>query len=256
MAFEPGQCFSLIKRYKTASRNYSKFDIDVLGAVEFHGTKCPIVAVKIGAGRKKVLVAAGIHGDEKAAPEALVRFIEDPKTPRFLRGFSLTLLPLLNPIGFAKNIRKNGSIDLNRHFGCRKHHAENSLVEGYLYSRNYGLMISLHEDVDKDSFYMYETGSFDARKLGKIIVDDAIFMEMLKKKGIRINAEKSMYGMLNRGGIKIVPHQKGRNLERYLWSKNIAKRVVCIESPGKIDFEKRVGIHSLALKHFLKGFLV
>ncbi|MBI2172843.1 MAG: succinylglutamate desuccinylase/aspartoacylase family protein [Candidatus Aenigmarchaeota archaeon] len=172
--------------------------------VVHENTKCPIVAIKIGNGRKKVLVAAGIHGNEKAAPEAAVRFIEDEKTPVFLKDFSLTILPLMNPVGFSKDIRKNGPIDMNRHFGCKKFHKENSIVENYMNGKSFDMMMSLHEDVDMESFYMYETGSFDAGRLGKIIADDVLFLRAVERKGVPINHDKTMYGILNRGGIKIV----------------------------------------------------
>ena len=253
--FNPDQCFSLLKRYANASKNYQAFHTNVLGTIVYENMKCPIVAIKIGNGRKKVLVAAGIHGDEKAAPEAAIRFIEDEKTPSFLKDFSVTILPLMNPVGFSKDIRKNGLIDMNRHFGCKKFHKENSMAEGYLKGKSFDLMLSLHEDVDMESFYMYETGSFDAGKLGEIIADDAGFIQAVKKKGVAINHDRTMYGILNRGGIKIVSSQKGRNLEQYLWSREIVKRVVCIETPGLIDFEKRVELHLMALRHFMGNFL-
>jgi predicted deacylase len=254
--FKPDECFSLLKRYEKASKDYRKFGIEVLATVSYDGVKYPLAAVRTGSGKKKALIATGVHGDEKAPPEALVRFIEDRKTHAFLKNFSLTLLPLLNPVGYAKDIRKNGEIDLNRHFGCKKHHRENSIIEDYLGSKSFDIMLSLHEDVDMDSFYMYETGSFDAEKFRDIIADDVNFISELKKSGIRINTEKQIYGMLNRGGIKIGVYQKGKNLERYLWTKGIVKRVVCTESPGKIDFEKRVSIQLLAIRHFLKSFIV
>ncbi|MBI2579497.1 MAG: succinylglutamate desuccinylase/aspartoacylase family protein [Candidatus Aenigmarchaeota archaeon] len=253
--FEPGQCFSLLKRYEAASRNYISFHTHVLGTVVHENTKCPVVAISIGSGRKKILITTGIHGDEKAPPEALARFIGDPGTPKLLRDFSVTLLPLMNPIGFSKNIRKNGPIDLNRHFGCRKFHRENSVIENYMNGKSFDVMISLHEDVDMKSFYMYETGSFDAGKLRDIIADDVEFINALRKKGVAINHDKTIYGILNRGGIKIVSSSKGRNLEQYLWSREIVKRVVCIETPGLIDFEKRVELHLMALRHFMKSFL-
>ncbi len=217
--------------------------------------KCPIVAIKVGNGRKKVLVTAGIHGDEKAAPEAAVRFIEDKRTPPFMKDFSLTILPLMNPVGFSKDIRKNGPIDMNRHFGCKKFHKENSMIENYMNGKKFDMMLSLHEDIDMESFYMYETGSFDANRLREIIADDVLFLRAVERRGVTINQDKMIYGILNRGGIKIVSSQKGRNLEQYLWSRDIVKRVVCIETPGLIGFEKRVEIHTLALRHFMKSFL-
>ncbi|MDI6721043.1 MAG: M14 family metallocarboxypeptidase [Candidatus Aenigmarchaeota archaeon] len=251
----PEKCFSLLKRYEKASENYRKFSMKVLGTVECEGSRFPITAIEIGKG-SKVLVATGIHGDEPAAPEALIRFIESKNAPSFLRGFHVTIFPILNPIGFAKNTRKNGKIDLNRHYGCRRLHKENRIVEEYVKSKKYDMMISLHEDVDMDSFYMYETGCFDAERFRDTITDDLRFLNLLRKRGFRINCDREIYGIINRGGIKIVPKDKGRNLERYLWSRGIVKRVVCIESPGKTEFEKRVEIQILALRHFLKSFIV
>ena len=254
--FQPEECFSLLRRYHDASGNYAKFETDVLGVVGFQGMKCPLVAIRIGSGPKKVLITAGIHGDERAATEALARFIESTQTPKFLEEFSVTLLPLLNPAGFSRNIRKNGSVDLNRHFGCDCSAKENQFVEKYLNGKSFDLMISLHEDVDMDSFYMYETGSFDARRLKHIIDDDVSFLKNVEDAGVPLNMERKIYGVLNRGGIKIVSQLDGKNLEKYLWARDIVKRVVTTETPGKLDFEKRVDIQVLAIRHFLKSFLV
>ena len=67
-----------------------------------------------GSGNPKTLIISGIHGNEKTGQIIINKLIE--RLPSF--PGSLTLLPVANPTGFAKNIREEAfsGLDLNRNF--------------------------------------------------------------------------------------------------------------------------------------------
>ena len=70
-------------------------------------------------GRRDLYISAGIHGDEPAPPEALLRWAE-ARLPALARGrdaFPLLILPCLNPWGLVHNRREDEEgRDLNRLF--------------------------------------------------------------------------------------------------------------------------------------------
>ena len=81
---------------------------------EFSGVKLQIYS--FGSGRPRVLITAGIHGDEATGVYAAHRLIDHLKT-RSLRG-EVVVIPIVNPLGFQARIRYNpvDNVDLNRVF--------------------------------------------------------------------------------------------------------------------------------------------
>src|SRR5262245_26918513 len=53
---------------------------------------------------KRIYISTGIHGDEPAGPLAVRQLLQENQWPGHL---SLSILPCLNPTGFARNTREN-----------------------------------------------------------------------------------------------------------------------------------------------------
>src|SRR5271156_5826738 len=71
-------------------------------------------AAKTGPGVARVYLSAGIHGDEISGPLALLKML---RRPDFFAAFEVTIFPMLNPDGLARNVRGNADgIDLNRDY--------------------------------------------------------------------------------------------------------------------------------------------
>ena len=67
-----------------------------------------------GGTARRIYISTGIHGDEPAGPMAALRLLQEDRWPD---SADITLLPCLNPGGFAKNTRENADgADLNRDF--------------------------------------------------------------------------------------------------------------------------------------------
>ena len=82
-----------------------------------------IPLIKIGNGNKIVLGWSQMHGNEATTTKAIFDFIKfitqkdefQGEITRFLRSFTLFIIPMLNPDGAALYSRENAnSIDLNR----------------------------------------------------------------------------------------------------------------------------------------------
>src|SRR3989338_3435120 len=92
----------------------------IIGRIE---SGYPLYMITHGEGDIRVALSAGIHGDEPAGVEALLRFLEGTQG-RINNGirkwgmmYKFTVLPCTNPAGFERGTRENiNGKDLNRKF--------------------------------------------------------------------------------------------------------------------------------------------
>ena len=101
-----------------------------------------------------VYLSAGIHGDEPAGTEGLVRWAE--ANPELLRRTPCMIFPCLNPWGLENNSRldANGQ-DLNRTFQ-HDHVAQIQALKTLIRPHRFTLSLNLHEDFDGQGLYIYE----------------------------------------------------------------------------------------------------
>lgn len=99
-------------------------------------------------------LSAGIHGDEPAATEALLRWVETH--PDLLRGVPCVIYPCLNPWGLVNNTRLDAECrDLNRTFQ-HDHVPHIQALKKFIEPLRFDLALSLHEDYDAHGVYLYE----------------------------------------------------------------------------------------------------
>jgi protein MpaA len=101
-----------------------------------------------------VSLTAGVHGDEPAAPWALLSIVRDGLLdPRF--GYRIW--PCLNPSGYVAGTRRNAEgIDVNRSFSRGGTSAEARAVITATRDRRFVLALDLHEDFEAEGCYLYE----------------------------------------------------------------------------------------------------
>jgi len=93
---------------------------DLLGGVEIGRSveNRPIHKLEMGTGEEVVLIIATIHGNENAGTPMMHHLREELIAhPEMLEGRKVVIIPVINPDGYAKNIRTNANgVDLNRNF--------------------------------------------------------------------------------------------------------------------------------------------
>ena len=213
---------------------------------------------KYGSDRKKnVCISAGIHGDEPAGVEAVIRFLTDiSQGSPILRSVDITLFPCNNPYGYEAGKRSNGNgNDLNREFRRKKPDAEVLLIKRGLAGRSFDLSLELHEDVDSPGFYLYELKKDAEFSFGKDIID-----VISEKYPINLNDE--IEGMRANGGVISLKGieseikemiQKRRRWPQALYQFNCGTRhCITCETPVNIRMEERANMHLLVLEYLLK----
>ncbi|HEX72889.1 MAG TPA: DUF2817 domain-containing protein, partial [Candidatus Hydrogenedentes bacterium] len=118
----------------------------------------------------RVLLSAGVHGNEPAGVECLLQFAEALSGKADVYpAIVFDIVPLVNPWGWIHRRRRNAdNRDLNRDFAS--FHAQESAIMRDLCRRNaYDLMVDLHEDSHVAGFYFYRLAHQDAALCRRII---------------------------------------------------------------------------------------
>ena len=123
--------------------------MDVIGTVKYDKFHAPIWLISFHPGENpwyRVLLSAGIHGNEPAGVDCMIDFIEDlSKSPSKFSPFTFNIIPIVNPWGWIHNIRFNkDGIDINRDFASFNSQ-EAKILEQILDGETYDLMIDFHE---------------------------------------------------------------------------------------------------------------
>ncbi|MBI5745969.1 MAG: M14 family metallocarboxypeptidase [Nitrospirae bacterium] len=207
--------------------------------------------------KKHVCISAGIHGDEPAGVEAVIRFLKDiSQGSPILRSVNITLFPCNNPYGYEAGQRSNGNgNDLNREFRRKRPDAEVLLIKRGLAGRSFDLSLELHEDVDSPGFYLYELKKDTEASFGKDIIN--IISERYP-----VNLNEEIEGMRADGGVISLKGseseikemiQKRRRWPQALYQFNRGTRhCITCETPVNIRMEERANMHLLALEYILK----
>ena len=101
--------------------------------------------------RCRVLLTAGVHGDEPGGVEAVLHLLENGRALD-LTSFDFTIVPCVNPHGYVHDARENAAgDDINRSFE-RDDVAEVALVKDLLRDRPIDCFVDFHEDWEAKGF--------------------------------------------------------------------------------------------------------
>lgn len=196
----------------------------------------------------RVLIGAGIHGDEPAGVEAALRFLEKDNLD-LLKDFEFLILPCINPYGYINDCRLNcESVDINRSFH-NDSSIEAAIVKEALKESYFDFFIDLHEDCEYNGFYLFE-GTRRKNPLGKDIIGS------ISEIG-EINNDEIIDGFIASGGVISFDLDEDtfghKIMGLYLSRKHTNHMIIC-ETPISWDFDKRVESHLSALDTALEKF--
>ena len=218
----------------------------------------PIYMLQCGEGDKGVFLSAGMHGDEPAGVEALLRFLElsNRRTGEGIKKwydkYQFTIIPCINPTGLENGTRENiKGIDLNRKFGGKAGKdtpEEVRILQRAVEGKRLDLYIDFHEDIEGEGFYLYEVLHKGGRCVGGEIIAD---MSMR----YTIDLRDRIDGFHNFRGV-ICPQKEEKTfpvrrsnlpfpLYMYL---NGTQSCLTMESPTLFPWEDRVAMHLTAME--------
>lgn len=225
------------------------YTFKVLGTIEEN----PIIILsknKVG-DCLNILVAAGFHGDEPAGCFGILHFLKHVSRST-LSKINLSFLPLVNPTGFKINRHENYyGENPNRGF-CQQNNSEILSAEGKILLNNIQMLkllakdgfVSLHEDTDKEDFYLYTFENSNA---------PGLFSESLRNdlaKFFKQHKNGSLYAkdeVINNG---IIFRYDDGSFEDFL-AKEGVPYTACTEAPGLCDLEMRTKANASIIDAFI-----
>ncbi len=116
----------------------------------------------------RIYLSAGIHGDEPAAPLALLDLIRSNLLPRHA---DFWICPCLNPAGLQAGTRNSpDGIDLNRDYNHVRSPEVAAHVRWLASLPPFNLALLLHEDWESAGFYLYELNPDNQPSLAQPII--------------------------------------------------------------------------------------
>lgn len=112
----------------------------------------------------RILVAAGFHGEEVAGPWAILKWLQACDEKYLKSAVDVSLVPIVNPWGFAKG-KRYGPSEIMTNYGFCHQDKDNAKPspEGEALIKNIELLrplaqdgfLSLHEDINIKEYYLY-----------------------------------------------------------------------------------------------------
>ena len=246
----------------STKRNYLKFvnrlrkalthntQISTLGHIKFATNKYPFQKIILGdRNPRRVLISAGIHGDEPAGVESICSFLESGRYKPYLDEWEITILPCINPYGFENDTRENHkNKDLNRLFKVHNPPREVQLAKSIFKPSYFDITIELHEDCDSQGYYLFQKSNKpNGFEIGVRIIKAL-------KGIISINSNKTIENMPAENGvihrINDINHMEWWPMAGYSLSMK-ADHCLTLETPTKLAMATRVRAHQVALDQAL-----
>jgi hypothetical protein len=137
--------------YARAIEGYGdRFAVRTLDEIEHRGRTYPIFAISTEPRARRLLVLAGVHGNEHAGLLAIPRILDRVRADE---DVELCIVTPVNPVGAAHLSRYNGQgFDINRDF-VRFDTREARAVRRVIEEQRPDLMIALHEGPQDATFF-------------------------------------------------------------------------------------------------------
>jgi len=208
----------------------------------------------------KMLIVSGFHGEEKAGPFSILKWMKDCDH-RILAKADLSFIPIVNPIGFSKNMRYAIPGEKTNCGFCHPERKEKPSREGQILINNIDLLkplaedgfLSLHEDAREKEYYVYTfeksklPGPFTfgiKEELGKY------FRKALDGEHVEIDAsDGSKTGPKVKDGV-VFRHCDG-SFEDWLFHLGTPRAAVT-ETPGLYRLKRRVDAGTSVISRFIE----
>jgi len=196
-----------------------------------------------------VFISAGLHGDEPAAVESVLQFIERVlEQPKQYARFNMDFIPLVNPTGWRDCTRLTAQgLDINRQYHLLKG-KEVKILENFLRGKHYDLMIDHHED-PRDHVHAFYTVTYGNEDLSAIHG----LVATVKSKGFKLRRFARTEGYFNVGK-RLMPVLELRTFMLYARN-HYSSRVYQVETPTELSVEQRVLLHNVSNDVLLESLI-
>jgi hypothetical protein len=223
-----------------------------IGQIQHSGYEAPIwrlVYRPFRPGLKRALLLSGIHGDEMAGIDYILKLVDTlARSPAAGAGWDMDIIPIVNPWGWVHSVPYNPrGVDVGWDFAAFNS-AEARLIRRFLREKNYDLVVDLREDPAAAGFYIWQYGLKDdtvSRRIisklqasGYPIEHGAGAMLIQPSNGI---IATPMWGLSLMGRFRQLP------LGGYI-RQNAASAVFTVETPSVLPLAERSAMQQIAVE--------
>ncbi len=249
---------SIEKRLKQAVEENEDLSLEIIGEITGDDGAFPLWAVSYNydenSNNKRLLICAGIHGNEPAAVETALQFIEklgSDENP--YPSMNIDILPVINPWGWSRDIRFNSEgLDINRDFVAFASQ-EAILIEAYLNGKDYDLIIDSHEDPDASGFYLYQYGNQDQGN-SRNVIESVRNLDFPIEQDVNMVILKTDDGLIDAPlwGLWYMKLTRKLSMANFMRLHN-SKCVYTVETPTDTPLEKRAEIQLHVLNKLINA---
>jgi predicted deacylase len=204
-------------------------------------------------GRPLVVIAAGVHGDERAAPWALLSLVGDGLLDP---AFRYRLWPCTNPTGYESGTRVSADgLDINRTFSLPPRSPEAATIAAVNRAERAVLSLDMHEDFEGTGFYCYEPAVDPEPPYSSEVI------AALDAAGLPVQTFTDDFDIVDPGSAANRHVERGRIITEPLveqrafdgWPCGVfaiatfAKRAMTLESPMQRPWDTRLACHRVAV---------
>lgn len=244
----------LVKEIDSLVSSYPQlFRKSIYGKVEEHS----LIRIDTPAPAKdapKILLTAGVHGNEHLGTLALLEFLHQyAREPELHTRFQLTVFPMMNPRSIEDGVRRPvEEFDLNRELKAGSPWPESQAFQSAVRGSQFDMALDLHGGPTRTEFFVISEG--DDRGLAKKALE--LFPESLKldsNDGIfpgraGTPSDPKRYLMTSRG---VVQSSKEGTVKTYLHSQGITPRAYTLEYPLRLDARTTTMNYAALIRSFL-----
>ncbi|WP_164848298.1 DUF2817 domain-containing protein [Halobacteriovorax sp. HLS] len=210
--------------------------------------------------RKKVVITAGVHGNESAGVVTSLEFIKkNIYNPHVRNNFDIVIIPYLNPGGLKNNSRRlNNNIDLNRTFKKSAEQRVTNILRSTHEDEHFDLSLDLHEAPTRDKFFIIKS-EVDDNYLTKNVLSNIDTNYLVTDKlgqypGEMMSAtsNKKAYDLYAPG--EVASSNIGTVKGFYRHNMNVFYSYT-LEAPGKFDLDKKIDIYTNIVEYYFSEFL-
>lgn len=208
---------------------------------------------KLSAGAPTVFLSGGMHGEEPAGVEGVLRWLEGGRWSQWRVNWFV--LPCINPYGWERNQRWNAQrYDINRQFRSITNCPEANLIKQAVRGRQFLFSMEFHEDVEASGYYLYElrreppfAGEKILKTVGKIVP--------ICRDAVIDGNEATGVGLIRRDASNYAFQSRRRWPMAFHLFLNCTSHVLGSETSVRVPLEQRAAAHNAALAAALNAVL-
>ena len=227
--------------------------IQTIHTLDTPGKNYPLIKIVVGKGNlRRILISAGIHGDEPGGVETILKFFEKNYHHKYADTCEFTILPCINPYGYEYETRENyQKKDLNRFFKCEKPPKEVEFVQS-IFDSKFELTLELHEDDESHGYYLYQKErSQKYERLGLNILQSIKDIIPINKNN-EIDGSKAKRGIINNNQDLVKMDWWPMALYGFIKGAEIS---LTLEAPSQYNISTRVEAHLTAITTALDNLI-